>query len=66
MQARSAEARVDWASGLCTHALQEGTFEGGQPSSFDSWQLGDRGPPEDEEGFTDGDFWEDFAGSWAA
>ncbi len=66
MQARLAEVRVDRASGPRTHALQEGTFEGGQPSSFDNWQLGDRGPPEDEEGFTDGEFWEDFASSWSA
>ncbi len=66
MQVRLTGVRVDWVSGLCTHALQEGTLAEGQPSSFDSCQLGDRGPPEDEEGFTDGEFWKDFAGSWAA
>jgi hypothetical protein len=66
MQARLTQTRVDWVSGLCTHALQEGVFEEGQPGSFDSWQLGDSGPEEGEPGFSDGDFWEDFAGSWDA
>ena len=64
MQARLGEVRVEWASGLCTHALQEGTFEEGEPSSYDSWQLGDPGPPEDEQGFSDDEFWEDIAGCW--
>ncbi len=66
MHARLIEVRVDWASGLCTHALQEGTFQEGQPGSFDSWPLGDSGLEEDEQGFADGEFWEDLASSWLA
>ena len=47
MQARlSGSVHVDWFSGLCTLALQEGAFREGKPSSYVSWQLGEEGPAE--------------------
>ena len=64
MQARlCGPVLVDWFSGLCTHALQEGSFREGKPSSFVCWQVGDKGPAEQEKGFSDQEFWEAFGGS---
>ena len=64
MQTRlSGPVLVDWFSGLCTHALQEGTFREGKPSSYVCWQLGDKGPAEKEKGFSDHEFWEALGGS---
>ncbi len=54
---------VDWLSGLCTHALQEGSLREGKPSSFVCWQVGDKGPAEQEKSFSDQEFWEAFGGS---
>ena len=56
-------ALVDWSSGLCTHALQEAFFREGKPSSFVCWQVGDKGPAEKEQGFSDQEFWTAFGGS---
>ena len=44
MQARLEGVTVDWYSGLCTHALQEGTFREGEAAAFTAWQIGDKGP----------------------
>ncbi len=54
---------MDWASGLKTHALQAGLFRSGEPDKFNSWKLGDPGPPKEEDGFSDEEFQELFASS---
>ena len=60
---RLQEVSVSWASGLKTHALQSGKFQGGDPEKFQSWVLGDGGPEEKEGGFTDEEFEAIFSGS---
>ena len=62
MQARLQEVRVDWASGLKTHALQQGVFKSGEPDKFTAWLVGDTGPEDTEKGFSDQEFEEAFAG----
>jgi hypothetical protein len=48
---------------LKTHALQEGLFRSGEPDEFNSWKLGDPGPPKEQEGFSDEEFQQLFASS---
>ncbi len=54
---------MDWASSLKTDALQEGLLRSGEPDKFNSWRLGDPGPPKEEEGFSDEEFQQLFASS---
>ena len=62
MQVRLGDVQVSWSSGLKTHALQTGEFQGGDPEKFQSWTLGDSGPKEQEGSFTDEEFEAIFGG----
>jgi hypothetical protein len=67
MQARWQSVSISWVDGLKTHALQRGTFREGPADQYQQWVLGDAGPEEGEEGFTDIDFMAAFvgkAGEW--
>jgi hypothetical protein len=64
MQGRLEGVTVDWYSGLCTHALQGGIFREGEAAAYTAWQIGDKGPAEDEKPFTDQEFWQAFVGDW--
>ena len=55
---------MDWYSGLCTHALQRGTFREGEPAAFTAWQVRDKGPCKEEKPFTDLEFWSALNGRW--
>jgi hypothetical protein len=56
MQARLLKVELSWATGLKTHAWQQGEFRSGEPDKFMKWHLGDAGPEAEEEGFTDLEF----------
>jgi endonuclease/exonuclease/phosphatase (EEP) superfamily protein YafD len=64
MQARVEGVAVDWYSGLCTHALQRGTFREGEPAAFTAWQVRDKGPSKEEQPFTDLEFWSALNSRW--
>ena len=64
MQARLEGVAVEWYSGLCTHALQRGTFREGEPAALTVRQAGDKGPGKEEKPFTDQEFWQSFDGGW--
>jgi hypothetical protein len=66
IQARLLEVHVGWASGLKTNALQRGVFAEGEPDRFQSWTLVGSGPEDKEQGFTNEEFEDIFARSWAA
>ena len=55
--------QVSWATGLKTHAWQQGSFRSGPADTFPQWVPGDAGPEGGETGFLDAEFWALFAGS---
>ncbi len=67
MQARLLNVELSWAAGIETHTRQLGVFRAGSPDQFQQWLLGDAGPAEGVEGFSDLEFWtelQEVGGMW--